>query len=110
MNRNSMRVEPAQVHPDHRFAPRHIRPFRLSRGFFTLGFALAVMAGSALFTGAISRINVTESASASTPSGMVVESTQPVDHVKAEGARKFLISAAHADSPNSARSAAKPLQ
>jgi hypothetical protein len=110
MIRNSMRIEPEHVHPDHRFAPRHIRPVHLSGGFFTLGFALAVLAGSALFAGASGALNVAEPASASTPGGAVVERAQPVDHLKAEGARSVVISEAPTDSPNNARNAAKPLQ
>lgn len=110
MNRNSMRIEPAQVHPDHRFAPRHIRTVHPSRGFFTLGFALAVLAGSALFTGATGALHVTESVTAHAPSGAVAERTQPVDHVKAEDTRNVVLSEAPARSPDSADSAAKPLQ
>jgi hypothetical protein len=110
MNRHSMRIEPAQVHPDHRFAQRHIGTVHLSRGFFTLGFALAVLAGSALFTGATGALQATEAVTADAPSGAVAERTQPVDQVNAEDVRNVVLSEAPVHSRNSADSAAKPLQ
>jgi hypothetical protein len=110
MIRNSMSIESEHVHPDHRFAPRHIRPVHLSGGFFTLGFALAVLAASALFAGAKGALNVAEPASASTAREAVVERAKPVDHPEAEGARSVVISEAPADSSNDARNAARPLQ
>jgi len=110
MQRNLMRIEPAQVHPDQRFAPRHVRTASRSAGFFTIGFAIAVLAASALFAGAAGSLDVAESASAQTPSGTAVERTQSVDHEKTDGARNVVISEAPARSPKDARGATEPLQ
>lgn len=111
MQRNLVRIEPAQVHFDQCFAPRHIGTASMSKGFFTLGFAVVILAASSLFVGSSEALSGSDSASAPTPSKAVVEGTAAVDQGKSEKARNaVVISEAPAGSPDNASGPAKPLQ
>lgn len=104
MQRNPVHIEPVQARLDQRhLAPRRICTVSLSMGFFTLGFAIVVLAASSLLAGAAGALNVSDAALAPTPSTAVVQSTQPVDQVKAEGARTVVIGEARVRSPDDAR-------
>ena len=88
--------------PGQRLAARNIRNAAPSAGFFTIGFAIAVLAASALAVGGAQAVK--EVASASPPaSGMAdVEGMQPVDGAKAENASNVIVSQAPATTPSSA--------
>jgi hypothetical protein len=111
MQRNSVHIEPAQFRRDQRRpAPRHTCTVPPSKGFFTLGFALVVLAASALAASAGGALAVSDVALAPTPVAAVAQSTQAVDEMKAEGVRAVVIGDAPAPSPNDARGGAKPQQ
>jgi hypothetical protein len=106
MQRNVLRSAPEQAVADRRPSRRRIRAPVRSAGFFTIGFAIAVLAAGSLFAGATGTLGVTESASATAPGGAVVERTQPVDPTRAADASEVVISKAPSDWPNDARSGA----
>jgi len=110
MQRSSIGIETGRVRHDHRHAARHIRAASRSAGFFTIGIALAVLAGGALFAGSTGALKVTESASAPAPSVADAEHMQPDDHAMADGARSGAVGEAPARSQSAAQSAAKPAQ
>lgn len=110
MQRNFIGIGPGRVQHNHRLAARHIGAASRSAGFFTIGFALAVLAGGSLFAGFIGAFKATESTSAAAPSMADAERVQPVDHDKADGAMSVVVSEAPARSPIDAQSAAKPPQ
>lgn len=109
MQRNFIGIEAGRFHHDHCLAARHVRVTCRSAGFFTIGFALAVLAGGSLFAVSTGALKATESTSAPAPSAADAERTQPIDHAKADGTRSVVISEAPARSPSDAHSAAKPL-
>jgi hypothetical protein len=111
MQRNSVHIEPVQVGLDQRsLVPRNTCAVAPSRGFFTLGFAVVVLAAGALVAGAGGALNVSEGALAPAPGAAVVQSGQPVDKVDADGARTVLIGEALARSPDDASDPATPQQ
>lgn len=110
MQRNFIGIEAGLVDPDHCLAARHVRATGRSAGFFTIGLALAVLAGGSLFALSTGALKATESTSAPAPSAADAERTQPVDHTKADGTRSVVVSEAPARSPSGSRSAANPQQ
>jgi hypothetical protein len=95
--------------PNQRLTARHNRNVAPSTGFFTLAFALAVLAVSALTVEGVEVVSEIASAPPPTASTASVERTQPADGAKAEGASNVVVSQAHATAPNSAPSTGKPL-
>jgi hypothetical protein len=79
------------------------QPHRLSGcGFFTLGFAVAILAVGSLFAGAAGTLDVAEGASAPTPSQVAGERTQPAASVTTDGEGNVVVSRAPSDSPKQA--------
>lgn len=110
MQRNFIGIEARRVHHDHRLAARHVRATGRSAGFFTIGFALAVLAAGSLFAASTGALKATDSTSAPAPSAADAEGTQPVDKAKAEDTRSVVVSEAPARSRSDARGAATPQQ
>lgn len=110
MQRNFIGIEPGRVHHDHRLAARHVRATGRSAGFFTIGFALAVLAAGSLFAASTGALKATDSKSAPAPSAADAEGTQPVANAKVEGTRGIVVSEAPARSRSDARGAATPQQ
>jgi hypothetical protein len=110
MQRNFIGIEAGPVHHDHCPAARHDRANCRSAGFFTIGFALAVLAGGSLFAFSTGALKATDSTSAPAPSAADAEGTQPADNATAEGTRRVVVSEAPARSRSDARGAATPQQ
>ena len=110
MQRSFIGTEAGRVHHHHRLAARPVRAASRSAGFFTIGIALAVLAGGALFAGSTGALNVTESASAPAPSVADAGRVPPGDRAGADGARNVVVSEAPARSSSAPGGAAGPLQ
>jgi hypothetical protein len=110
MQRNFIGIEAGLVHRAHRLAARHVRATVRSAGFFTIGFAIAVLAAGSLFAASTGALKATDSTSAPAPSAADAERTQSVDHAQADGTRSVVVSEAPARLRSDARSAAKPQQ
>jgi len=104
MKPNTLRIEAPQTPNGHRFARRRSRTAPLGAGFFTLGFAVAVLAVASLFAGAVGTVEVSESASATAPAPAQVagERTQPAAGATTEGEGNVVVSRAPSDSPKQA--------
>jgi hypothetical protein len=99
---NGTALAQAREAVDDRFARRRIRTASRSAGFFTLGFAIAVLAAGSLFAGAMGERDVADSASAATPTEVAGERRQPAGSGKTEGASNVVISEASSASPKRA--------
>lgn len=110
MQRNPRRTKAPQALPGRRFPRRLIRADTASAGFFTIGFAIAVLAVGALFTGAVGELDVTQTASAPTPAETVGEHARPAADVNTEDANRVVVSEATADSPKRALGEAATVQ
>ena len=103
MQANVPRIEATHLPPEHHLSPRRTRTTAPSAGFFTLGFAVAVLAGGLLFAGAMGELPVAKSVSAPTRSKLAGEPAQPAGNVKTESARSVVIGEAPSESLNQAR-------
>ena len=102
MKPNTLRIEAPQTPTGHRFARRRGRTAPFGAGFFTLGFAVAVLAVGSLFAGAMGTRDVAESASAPAPAQVAGERTQPAAGVTPDGEGNVVVSRAPSDSPKQA--------
>lgn len=102
MKPNTLRIEAPQTPSGHRFARRRSRTACRGAGFFTLGFAVAILAVGSLFAGAAGTLDVAEGASAPTPSQVAGERTQPAASVTTDGEGNVVVSRAPSDSPKQA--------
>ncbi|MBK9245433.1 MAG: hypothetical protein IPM30_11450 [Burkholderiales bacterium] len=110
MKQTLLRIEPEQLQP----APcRHRQRSRAtvrSDGFFTIGFAIVVLAAGSLFVAAADQLPVAETASVAAPGEVAAGREQPQDQPKADGAGRVVIGEAPAALANSARIDAAPVQ
>lgn len=102
MKPNTLRIEVPQTPTGHRLARRRGRTAPLGAGFFTLGFAVAVLAVGSLFAGAMGTLDVAESASATTPNEVAGERTQQAAAVTKDGEGNVVVSRAPSASPKQA--------
>jgi len=103
MQGNVPRIEATHLPPEHHLSPRRTRTTAPSAGFFTLGFAIAVLAAGLLFAGAMGELPVAKSVSAPTRSDLDGSQAQPAGNVKTEDASSVVISEAPSKSPTQAR-------
>ena len=102
MKPNTLGIEAPRTPTGHRFARRRSRTASRGAGFFTLGFAVAVLAVGSLFAGAIGTLDVAESASAPAPSRVAGERTQPAAGATTKGEGNVVVSRAPSASPKQA--------
>lgn len=103
MQRNPRCTKAPRALPGHRFPRRLIGADTASAGFFTLGFAIAVLAVGTLFAGAVGELDVTQTASAPTPAQVAGERTQPAaGEATTDGDGAVVVSRAPSASPKQA--------
>lgn len=102
MESNTSCTEAPQTPSGHRFARRRSRSACRGAGFFTLGFAVAILAVGSLFAGAAGTLDVAESASAPTPSQVAGERTKAAASVTTDGEGNVVVSRAPSASPKQA--------
>ena len=102
MKPNILRIEASQSPTGPRSARRRSRTAHRGAGFFTLGFAVAVLAVGSLLAGAMGGLDVAESASAPTPARVAGERTQPAAGATTDGEGNVVVSRAPSASPKQA--------
>lgn len=95
-----MRTEPRHDGTAARPSPRHIRAAAPNKGFFTLGFVVAVLVASALGVG---MVEVVAPESDSVPSLAEVDRSLPVDRAEVEDVKNVAASEAAARAANESR-------
>ena len=102
MKPSTLRTEASQTPPRPHVVGHCVRPVWQGAGFFTLGFAVAVLAVGSLLAGAMGTLDVAESASAPTPAHVAGERTQPAASAKTDGEGSVVVSRAPSASPKQA--------
>lgn len=107
MQRKFVRTDPGNAVTNARPSPRHLRFGCPNKGFFTFGFAIAVLAASALGGGIIEAV---APASGSWRSTADVDPLLPIDHTKVESARAVTVGGAAAQVAHDSRSSGEVLR
>lgn len=110
MKQSLLRIESERRHPAPCRHRQRSRAAARSDGFFTIGFAIVVLAAGSLFVAATDQLPVAESASVAAPSEVAAGREQPQDQPKSDGAGNVVIGEAPAALANSARIDATPVR